>query len=615
MLLRIPLFAIAVGCAITARAIALGAPADVRLRAVTAVLLAVGLVVAEGVAPQVLADLPALAPNVALLVMALVAGLTWRIPDRMQSWATEAAEVAMLVLVLSTAAFSDPGGLGTAAASALCIAWAVAGTIVGHRSPQASSHRAAGLVLVLGVVAAALSLHWLSPGVAGVAASVAVVGTLMLDRPPRVVDVGWRTLRAALGAGVMVATTWIIGLPLDGRALLPAFVGAFLVDALHRSQPAAKPAPVDLAEPLGAERQTLAVLGQLADPLGASTKHVMLSLEHVFPGGRIELLRNPDAPTAIQGPGARIDPSLLSEVCRHGVLHSDSLESLTRSAAAALHKLGPNVTLLPVTYEAQIYGALVVRGMERREGTLAQARRFADLLGHRLETQRLFTELQHKQRLATLGTFAAALVHDLRSPLATVRLDIQVLQRAMSQADQEGLADAIRALDRVLDELSGTLDYTRVLELDMGTHDMIALVAEMVASLRSQADRRGVQLERSTSLQPPARIRGDRSRLLRVLENLGRNALEVSPTGAMVAVAVDGADDGITVRVTDEGPGIDPTLGERIFEPFVTSKREGVGLGLAIVRKIIEAHQGRVTVESTPGSGTTMIVWLPRARG
>lgn len=622
MPLALPLFVVATGCALVVRVVAPGLPSDVRLRALAAAALTVGLVVVEGVAPHALARLPTAAPSAAMLVMVLVAGLAWRIPERMQSWATLLGEVAMLLTTVVSVRLDGPvASTGVAVATGLCIVWAGLGTVLGRAAAAASSPREVAPTLVLGVIAAAVALHAPSPSLAAVVAATAMTMALALERPPAAPALGRRLGRAALGAGAAVLGPWIVGLPLDARALLPALVGVLLVDTAHRSRPAASPAAHHVLEPLDVERETLAVLGRLASPLADPSEPLMLSLEHVFPGARIELLRNPEAPAASPGPGQRIHPELLAEVCRRGLLvhradgADDVHDTLPRAAALALRRLGPSILLLPVTYEARIHGALLVRGGQRREGMLAQARRFADLLGHRLEAQRLFAELQHKQRLATLGTFAAALIHDLRSPLSTVRLDMQLLQRTSSAYEREALADAIQALDRVIDDLSGTLDFTRPLELDIATLDLAALATEVVSSQQAQAERKGVVLREPASPREPARVRGDRPRLLRVLENLLRNALEVSTAGTTVAVSIVVTADEVELAVKDQGPGIDPSLGERVFEPFVTTKREGVGLGLAIVRKIVEAHHGRVALASTTDAGTCVSVWLPRVRG
>jgi signal transduction histidine kinase len=600
-------------------------PVDVRTRALAAAALAVGLVVTTGACPSGLSDWPAVVPSGAMVVIALAAGLSWRIPDRMQRWATELGDAAMLA-VAATGPWLDDGTPGwcTAVAVGACAAWVVAGIVTHRPSARApSSHRATLPLLALGAFTAAALVLVGSSTLALAVASGCMTISLALDRALSVVTIG-RALVLPLG-GATVATTAAVtaGLPFDEHVLLPAIMGALMVDVVHHGRPPAAraerlPAAPPL-EPLDVERETLAVLGKLANPLPESSDAIVLSLEHVFPGGRIELLRNPDTAQSTTKPGKRVDRELLAEVCRRGILvqgkdATQASDALPHAAALALRKLGSDVVLLPVTYETRIHGVLVVRDLPRREGMIAQARRFADLLGHRLEAQQLLTELQHKQSLATLGTFAAALVHDLRSPLATVRLDMQLVRRHSSPHDREALDEAIRAIDRVLADLSGTLDFTRPLALDLAAIDLAALVDEVVASHRAQAERQEVELRGPPRANEPVRVRGDRPRLLRVLENLLRNALEVSPSGSVVSVSLTTNHREVEIAFRDQGPGIDPSVCERVFEPFVTTKREGIGLGLAIVRKIVEAHKGRVGLESTVSVGTCMRVWLPRAR-
>lgn len=598
---------VAAAClAIVGRALASTRPADVRRRAVTVVILA-AVVTAL---PEGAAGLPVSIPNasLAMLALALVAALVWRIPDRMQSWSSEVLEASLVLGVLVATVEEWP--IAEVATSAACVAWAGVGLLAGRTTARTPRKRAAGLVLALGVVATTLVVQGLGAAEGAVLAALAVVCALALDGSPRGPRLGRLLLQAALGAGLVVGASWLAGLPWDDRGLLPVLVAALIAGSVAGG-PSAPSSALELPGPFEAERETLAVIGRLADPLG-SNEDALLKLDHVFPGGQIELLRSPDAVDA--PPRARIDRELLAEVCRAGVLRSESSPGvLTRSAAEALRRLGPDATLLPVVYRDRVHGVLVVRGMEHREGSLAEARRFADLLGHRLEAQRLTTELQHKQRLATLGTFAAALMHDLRSPLSTVRLDMQLLQRSTAPQQRASFSDAIAALDRVLNDLSGTLDFTRPLELDIANVELVELARAAVASQSTRAERQGVRLVLELPSRESVFVRGDRSRLLRVLENLVRNALDVSPKGTTITTGLRVASGDAILTVTDEGPGIDPELGERIFEPFVTTKREGVGLGLAIVRKIIEAHDGEISVAARD-VGTRMTIALPVAR-
>lgn len=600
------LFVVATGLAIVGRALAAARPADVRLRAVAVVILAAVIMARSGAAGSLM--LPISGMSLAMLALALMAALVWRVPDRMQSTSTELLEVLLVLGVIF--ATSDGSRVAEYVASAACVAWACIGLVVGRTMARTPRDRAARIVLGTGVVATTFVVDCLGYEQGAVVGSLAVVCTLALVEATRVPRLGRLLLQAAVGAGLVVGAMWLAGLPWDDRVLLPALVAALIVGGMSGGPPVVTSA-VELPGPFEAERETLAVIGRLADPLG-SQEDALLKLDHMFPGGQIELLRSPDAVDA--PPRARIDRELLAETCRAGVLRSESTPGLlSRSAVQALRELGPDATLLPVAYRDHVHGVLVVRGMEHREGLLAEARRFADLLGHRLEAQRLTTELQHKQRLATLGTFAAALMHDLRSPLATVRLDMQILQRSTAPQLRASFTDALAALDRVLNDLSGTLDFTRPLELDIANVDLVELARAAVASQSTRAERQEVRLVLELPKSESVLVRGDRSRLLRVLENLVRNALDVSPKGTTITTGLTVASGDAVLTVTDEGPGIDPELGERIFEPFVTTKREGVGLGLAIVRKIIEAHDGEISVQGREG-GTCMTVTLPVAR-
>ena len=193
-----------------------------------------------------------------------------------------------------------------------------------------------------------------------------------------------------------------------------------------------------------------------------------------------------------------------------------------------------------------------------------------------------------------------------------MRLNLQLLGRsAAGGVDREALTDAVRALDRVLAELSGTLDFTRPLALDVGTVDLVAIARRAVEDRRSDAELADLRLTfRASGDLPP--VRGDEARLQRVLDNLVRNALEVAPAHTEVEVTLQRHRDVVELRVTDRGPGIDAGVGERIFEPFVSTKPGGVGLGLAIVKKVVERHGGTIAWERA-SPGTTMCVRIPQS--
>jgi two-component system sensor histidine kinase HydH len=138
-----------------------------------------------------------------------------------------------------------------------------------------------------------------------------------------------------------------------------------------------------------------------------------------------------------------------------------------------------------------------------------------------------------------------------------------------------------------------------------------ALLDEIRQLVEPQARQAGIELEQALPPSLPD-IRADRDRIKQVLLNLVLNAIEAMPTGGRLTLGAAASSAALTLRVTDTGSGIPPELLPRVFEPYVTTKTRGLGLGLAIARRIVEAHGGRIEAESQVGQGTSFRVTLPR---
>lgn len=546
--------------------------------------------------------------------LALAAALAWRLPDRVRVWAADLGEVALLGAALLVVA-----GLVDQSAWVLiaCAGWTGLGAVLGLRHVDAAGRTtlaigAGGVVLGIALALRAPTLTVLGPFVA----ALSVVAALVRVHPIQLAELGPRLGWALLGAAAstVVTATALSAWAVESLAA-PAALGAVLVDAARapRRRATGKRVPVSgvaSSELPASVRKTLVVIERLTDPLAAQTQ-VVQALDDMFPGGRFALLASPSAPRGLLATRKEIGDPLLAEVCRAGVLMCDEADDLPAAAARELSELGGTL-LLPVTCGDIVYGALLVQRDDPDEALVTHARRFADLLGHKLETHRLYGELEQRQRLATVGTFSAALIHDLKGPLNAVRMNLQLIESAARQdaPDRESVDEAMMALDRVFAGLTETLDFTRPLALDVGKLDPVELAARTVDEARHQAQAFSVELELTAQDGVPE-IRGDGVRLRRVLDNLVRNAIEVAPEGTTVSVAVTREADGVRLSVCDRGRGIEPKVRETLFEPFVTTKDRGVGLGLAIAHKVVQRHKGRIDVEDQPGGGTCMRVWLP----
>ena len=231
----------------------------------------------------------------------------------------------------------------------------------------------------------------------------------------------------------------------------------------------------------------------------------------------------------------------------------------------------------------------------------------------------LEAKLLQAERLAALGLLAASVGHEIRQPLAYVSTSLDLLERelaalALPERVQASLAN-IRVGARRIAEIAGSLDLLsgRRATAAMDVRRPLMAALDLCASQLS-----GVGVER-TLTEVPA-VLGDEGALCQVFANLLLNAAQAIVSGsegtAVVKVRLGHAPDRVHVSVSDQGSGIAPEHLERIFDPFFTTKGHGgTGLGLFITRGIVEAHGGTVQVSSKVGSGTTVDVFLPIARG
>ena len=172
------------------------------------------------------------------------------------------------------------------------------------------------------------------------------------------------------------------------------------------------------------------------------------------------------------------------------------------------------------------------------------------------------------------------------------------------------IAEEILRLDRVV---QGFLKFVRPQELHLGPVDVSALLSEVARLMAPEAGQAGARLTLDVAAELPP-VAGDVELLQQACTNLVANALQAMPNGGTVTLAARrGPDDSVEMRVSDEGVGIAPEDLDKIFRLYYTTKPEGSGIGLSLVYRIVQMHDGRIDVDSTVGRGTTMTLTLPVA--
>ncbi len=238
--------------------------------------------------------------------------------------------------------------------------------------------------------------------------------------------------------------------------------------------------------------------------------------------------------------------------------------------------------------------------------------------------QQAETLRRRAERLEAVAALSASLAHEIKNPLASIRSAVEQLTRAGSRlatGDRSVLGTLVMTeSDRLSRLLSGFIEFSRV-ELQARAHVDVAVIAKdatEVARRHPEADGIAIKLD----APDPVEVEGDPDLLHRVVFNLVLNAAQHSPAGETVAVDVTIATGarlppgtpfsrGARLRVQDNGPGIRPDDIQRVFDPFFTTREGGSGLGLALVHRAVEAHDGLIFIDSALGEGTTFTVFLP----
>jgi len=284
-------------------------------------------------------------------------------------------------------------------------------------------------------------------------------------------------------------------------------------------------------------------------------------------------------------------------------------------AALAAYWLA-GVALAPLSRLADAASAIDVNSLGQRLPTRGADDELDDVAqafnGTLARLERAVTEMRQ---------FSAALAHELKTPLAALRGEIELALREVRPGDRQGRSfgsqlEEIDKLNRLIDQIltmaraeSGQIPLTFV------PLDLPRLGADVVNELESLAETRGIAL--ASDVPNAFVIEGDAGWLQRLMLNLLDNALKFTREGGLVMLRVSREQRAARVDVTDTGIGMTPDVLARLFEPFFradparSSTVDGAGLGLSLVKWIVDAHNGRIAVESQPGHGSAFTVWLP----
>jgi two-component system sensor histidine kinase HydH len=236
------------------------------------------------------------------------------------------------------------------------------------------------------------------------------------------------------------------------------------------------------------------------------------------------------------------------------------------------------------------------------------------------EIKDLNEEVARHKRLAALGKLSAGIAHEIRNPLSSIRGLAQFVYNSFSKTDErkEDLNTIIQEVDRLNKLVAQILDYAKVKELNLTYFSLNDLINKIVELFRLEI--KDKQIEFCLELSPDiSQIKADEDQVRQILMNVIINAIQAIPKKGEIKIKTEKGllrgELAIKLIIEDSGIGIPEKDFNQIFDPFFSTKEQGSGLGLSIVYKLVEGHQGEIKVESKEGKGTKIIIFLPQKRG
>ena len=232
-----------------------------------------------------------------------------------------------------------------------------------------------------------------------------------------------------------------------------------------------------------------------------------------------------------------------------------------------------------------------------------------------LEQRELESQLHLAERLAALGEMVAGISHEIKNPLGIVRSTAELLGEMPDASDtQKRLSGVIKEESTRLNQIvTEFLDFARPQEPNLQECQLEEIIEKNLSFIRPELEKKGIQVQENLNGRS-FRLRADHDLLYRAFLNILINAIHSLQDGGTIDIKVEEDRDAYRVEIEDTGCGISKENVDKIFNPFFTTKEKGSGLGLSIVRKIIEGHRGTIGIESIEGQGTKVQVQLPRRR-
>jgi two-component system, sporulation sensor kinase E len=224
--------------------------------------------------------------------------------------------------------------------------------------------------------------------------------------------------------------------------------------------------------------------------------------------------------------------------------------------------------------------------------------------------------LRRAESLASLTTLAAGVAHEIKNPLGSIGIHIQLIQKALDRdsIDTGAIGKNLSVINEEIDRLNKiVVDFlfaVRPMDIVLHDGDLNVLIEDLLSFVTVELESTGIRLEQSLETDLPE-IQLDEKYLKQALLNIIKNAIAAMPTGGTLKISTRQKGDEVVLRITDNGMGMSEETLEKIFEPYFTTKDFGSGIGLTLVYKVIKEHMGDISVISQEGKGTTFTLTFP----